>query len=187
VPFFIDPETLESRIAEPDSFLAPDNLRRLLAGETASRSWVFEERLVFSLPGSMTFSWRFFGNRLELSYSHLFGPLGTRSEPLRDSGGADSTVLRSRGFLDFALSPDHLLLFRWETSFFRGALGGHTVNLSYRERGGLLSGLSPLEIGGNPVAPVLLFGFLWGDPLGFHLDAAFTPLPALRGGARYRF
>jgi hypothetical protein len=185
VPFFIDPETFENEIAEPDSFLTPENLRRLQGGETRSRTWVFREPLRFSLPGSATLGLRFWKRRLEISYTKMLGTLGVESEPL--SADADSAELRSEGFLDAALSPDHLLLFRWETSFFRGCLGAHTVNLAYRGENDLLSGFSPLEWSGDPLAPVLQFGFLWGDPLRFNLDLAITPFPALRSGMRYRF
>ncbi len=185
VPFFIDAETFQPQITQADSFLTPANLSRLLNGETNARTWVFRDPLRFTLPGSVTLALELWRNRLELSYTKIFGSLGVASEA--SPADTDATALHSQGYLDAAVAADNLFLLRWETAFFHGCLGLHSLNLSYRNQANLLSGYSPWEWDGDPLAPVVQFGFLWGDPLQFHLDFDITPVPALRTGVGYRF
>ncbi len=185
VPFFIDPETFDNEITSPDSLLTSENLRRLQGGETRSRQWLFHEPLAFSLPGSITFGGKLWNHHLEISYTKMFGSLGVHGQPQR--ANTDSVELRSEGFLDAALTPDHLVLLRWTTSFFHGGLGAHTVNFAYRKHRQLLSGLSAFEIQGDPIAPLFQFGFLWGKPLSLNLEFSLVPIPSLQTGMRYLF
>ena len=99
----------------------------------------------------------------------------------------DSAVTTLEGALDLDLFPDQILCLAMDFGWFRGSLGAHTLNLGYRGRRNLLSGLSPLEWDGDPLVPILNFGFTWGHPLVFSADFHVTPLPAVRTGMAYGF
>lgn len=200
VPFFIDPESFEARFTEPDSFLATDNLGRLLNGETGRKTMRVREDLVLTLPQSHTLSLHLLRERLSLSYTRVFGRVSIQgagglahAEPA-DGGnssdgddGGDSTLTSMGEVVDFHLFPNHVMLLSADFGWFRGSLGVHTLNIRYGRRRNVLSGLSPLEIDGDPLVPILNFGFTWGWPLVFSADFHVSPLPALRMGVSYGF
>jgi hypothetical protein len=204
VPFFIDPETFDARFTEPDSFLAADNLGRLLNGETGRKTMRVREDLVLTLPQSHTISLHLLRERLSLSYTRVFGRVGIQGagglagEEGTDDGGKDGnggnggrsgdSALTTMGeVVDFHLFPNHVMLLAADFGWFRGSLGVHTLNIRYGGRRDVLSGLSPLELGGDPLVPILNFGFTWGRPLVFSADFHVSPLPALRTGVAYGF
>ena len=199
VPYFIDPGDFRPRFSEPDSFLAPDNLRRLLDGETGKRDIHIKDRLILKLPQSHTLSVDILPGRLSLSYTKVFGQVsihmekseeasGQRSEkasgrtPADSSGGGDA-----EGFVDLDLFPDQVICLNAVFGWFHGDIGAHTLNMSYLRESRLLSGLSPLEWDGDPIVPILDFGFTWGHPLVFSADFFVSPLPAVRSGVSYAF
>ncbi|MDB5049394.1 MAG: hypothetical protein JWO30_2465 [Fibrobacteres bacterium] len=198
VPYFIDPGTFEPRFTEPDSFLASDNLRRLLNGETGKRNIHIQDRLILTLPQSHTVTVDLWPGKLSLSYSKVFGHVSIHMEPSGEAapsgGSADTTVapadsdgLDTKGFVDFDLFPDQVLCLSGKFGWFHGDLGVHSLNIDYGERSHLLSGLSPLEWDGDPLVPILDFGFTWGYPLIFSTDFYVSPLPAVRSGVSYAF
>ena len=193
LPYFIDPETFQPRFSEPDSFLTADNLRRLLDGETGRKRIHIRDRLILELPQSHTLAWDILRDRLVLSYTRVLGHLSIHGEapaPSADTAGVagtDSNLVRTDGYLDFDLFPDHVMTLSGRFAWFHGTLGAHTLNLSYRRRKGLFSGLSPLEWGGDPLVPILDMGFAWGSPLVFALDFNVSPLPAVRSKVTYGF
>lgn len=202
VPYFIDPATFQPRFTSPDSFLTSDNLRRLLNGETGKNSIHIHQRLILTLPQSHTVSLDLLPQKLTLSYTKVFGNLSIHAEkapaeaatgPAADSsasaGGAaagDSTV-GTAGFVDFDLFPDQVVCLSWNFGWFHGDLGAHSLNISYRNKEKLLSGLSPLEWDGDPFVPIFDFGFTWGNPLIFSTDFYISPLPTVRSGVSYAF
>ncbi len=185
VPFFIDPTTLETRFSEPDSFLAPDNLRKMLSSEVVEKHYRIHDRIAFEMPQSHTFSVDFAGGIYVLSYTKIYGNLGTYVIP--DTSVQDSVTLNTRGFIDAQLTPDNILLFNTDLGWLRIQLGAFTLNADYRNSKNLLSGLSPVEIFGDPISPVLNTGFTWGKAVAFNLDLMILPLPAVRTGLRYGF
>jgi hypothetical protein len=198
VPYFIDPETFEPRFTEPDSFLASDNLRRLLDGETGKRDIHIRERLILLLPQSHTISLDLWPGRLSLSYTKVFGRVSIHTEPIAEgpagtgpdpAGGApaDSGGGDSEDFVDLDLFPDQVLCLSAKLGWFHGDLGVHSLNMSYRKKKNLLSGLSPIEWDGDPLVPIIDFGFTWGHPLVFFTDFFVSPLPAVRSGVSYAF
>jgi hypothetical protein len=193
VPFFIDPETFDARFTEPDSFLAADNLGRLLNGETGRKTMRVREDLVLTLPQSHTLSLHLLRERLSLSYTRVFGHVGIQGAgglaggERAEAGDGDSTLTSMGEVVDFHLFPDHVMLLAADFGWFRGSLGAHTLNIRYGGRRDVLSGLSLLELGGDPLVPILNFGFTWGWPLVFSADVHVSPLPALRTGVAYGF
>lgn len=202
VPYFIDPETFQPRFSEPDSFLAADNLRRLLDGETGRKDIHIRDRLILLLPQSHTLSVDLIPGKLSLSYTKVFGKVSIRTETSTtgseapepaseaaalDAAAGDSGSVDANGFADLDLFPDQVICLSAEFGWFHGDLGLHSLNASYRDGSRLLSGLSPLDWDGDPLVPILDFGFTWGDPLVFSLDAYISPLPAVRSGVRYAF
>ena len=192
VPFFIDPENFQPRFSEPDSFLATENLRRLLDGETGSKVLHVRDRLIVNLPQSHTLSWEILpgrnagpDRRLSLHYTRVLGHLSLHGESYR--GAPDSNQVDTRGYLDLDVFPDHVLCLAGRFAWFHGNLGLHSLNVSYPGQGHLLSGLSPFEWDGDPMVPILNFGFTWGAPMEFALDVHVTPLPAVRTGVTYGF
>lgn len=182
VPYFIDPSDFLPRFTEPDSFLAPDNLRRLLDGETGKRDIHIKDRLILKLPQSHTLSVDILPGRLSLSYTKVFGQVSIHMET---AGAADSSG--SDGFVDLDLFPDQVVCLSAVFGWFHGDIGVHSLNMGYRRQGHLLSGLSPLEWDGDPIVPILDFGFTWGHPLVFSADFFVSPLPAVRSGVSYAF
>lgn len=211
VPFFIDPATFETRFTEPDSFLATDNLGRLLNGETGSRNIHMRDRLILTLPQSHTLTVELWPEKLSLSYTKVLGHVSIHAESAGKAGitGADTagapfhTGSGNPGaadaeasgdeetdageFVDLDLFPDQVLCLSGRFGWFHGDVGLHSLNVSYRNQGHLLSGLSPLEWDGDPLVPILDFGFTWGYPLVFGADFFVSPLPAVRSGVSYRF
>jgi hypothetical protein len=201
VPYFIDPGNFEPRFTEPDSFLAADNLRRLLNGETGKRNIHIQERLILTLPQSHTVTVDLWPGKLSLSYSKVFGhvsihmekqePAATGSAPdpsaTAAGGGTDSSRLDAQSFVDLDLFPDQVICLSGAFGWFHGDVGAHTLNVSYGGKGNLLSGLSPLAWDGDPFVPILDFGFTWGYPLVFNTDFFVSPLPAVRSGVSYAF
>lgn len=186
VPYFIDPDTFEPRFTAPDSFLAADNLGRLLNGETGKRSLHIRDRLILTLPQSHTLTVDLWPGKLALSYTKVFGRVSIHNDasgkPASDSGSVDT-----EGFVDLDLFPDQVICLSGRFGWFHGDLGAHSLNVSYRGRNRLLSGASPLEWDGDPIVPILDFGFTWGHPLVFQADFFVTPLPAVRSGISYAF
>ncbi len=178
VPYFIDPGTFEPRFTEPDSFLASDNLRRLLDGETGKRNIHIRERLILLLPQSHTISIDLWPERLSLSYTKVFGRVSIHTEAVAED---------TEDFVDLDLFPDQVLCLSAKLGWFHGDLGVHTLNMSYRNQEQLMSGLSPLEWNGDPLVPIFHFGFTWGHPLVFFTDFFVSPLPAVRSGVSYAF
>ena len=193
VPYFIDPGTFEPRFTEPDSFLASDNLRRLLDGETGKRDIHIHDRLILTLPQSHTVTVDLWPGKLALSYSKVFGRVsihaaGTEAPAdTASAAAADSEAADAAGFVDLDLFPDQVLCLSGTFGWFHADVGAHSLNVSYRNQGHLLSGLSPLEWDGDPFVPILDFGFTWGDPLVFSTDFYVSPLPAVRSGVSYAF
>ena len=189
VPYFIDPGTFEPRFSAPDSFLATDNLRRLLDGETGQRDLHIRDRLILALPQSHTFSVDLWPGKLALSYTKVLGRVSIHNEssgkPLPTA--ADSGSVDTEGFVDLDLFPDQVVCLSGTFGWFHAHAGAHSLNVSYRGEGHLLSGASPLEWDGDPIAPILDFGFTWGHPLVFQADFFVTPLPAVRSGISYAF
>ncbi len=186
VPFFIDPESFDMTISQPDSFLAADNLRRLLGSETEGRHYRFRDPVELRLPATHSFAVEFLSRRMRLSYTRVIGAVSSRANPLPQAE-QDSTDLDLAGVLNAGLWPDHVLLLSGEFSRFRFTLGAFAANLSFDQDQNLLSDLFPLEIDGDPVAPVLQLGLLWGSPVQISLDADIMPIPAVRTGVRYAF
>ena len=196
VPYFINPETFEPRFTAPDSFLAAGNLSRLLNGETGKRNIHIKDRLILSLPQSHSLSVDLWPGKLAFSYTKVFGhvsihnessqtepsPSGTDTTSASDSGGVDT-----EGFVDLDVFPDQVMCLSAHFGWFHGDLGAHSLNLSYRKHGHLLSGLSPLDWNGDPIVPIFDFGFTWGHPMVFTTDFFIVPLPAVRSGISYAF
>jgi hypothetical protein len=214
VPYFIDPGNFEPRFTEPDSFLAADNLRRLLDGETGKREMHIKDRLILTLPQSHTISVDLLPGKLSLSYSKVFGRVSIHTESKDATGGegkengdagsggasrsgavggqgnaADTTSGKDDAgrFVDLDLFPDQVLCLSGKFGWFHGDIGLHSLNISYRDQGHMLSGLSPIEWDGDPLVPILDFGFTWGSPLVFSTDFFVSPLPAVRSGVSYAF
>lgn len=201
VPFFINPSTFEPRFSEPDSFLAADNLSRLLNGETGKRNIHVKDRLILTLPQSHSLSVDLWPGKLALSYTKVFGHVSIHNEsseaaapilgPDTAAGTAgaadDSGAVDTEGFVDLDLFPDQVICLSAHFGWFHGDLGAHSLNVSYRKSGHLLSGLSPLDWDGDPIVPILDFGFTWGKPLVFTTDFFIVPLPAVRSGISYAF
>jgi len=210
VPYFIDPATFQPRFTSPDSFLTSDNLRRLLNSETGRNSIHIHQRLILTLPQSHTVSLDILPQRLTLSYTKVFGNVSIHAEKAppasatvgagagtgasgvvadtsAGAAGADSGSVGTDGFVDLDLFPDQVLCLSGTFGWFHGDLGVHSLNISYRNKDKLLSGLSPLEWDGDPLVPIFDFGFTWGFPLVFSTDFYVSPLPAVRSGVSYAF
>lgn len=198
VPYFIDPSDFQPRFTEPDSFLASDNLRRLLDGETGKREIHIKDRLILKLPQSHTLSVDILPGRLSLSYTKVFGQVSIHMETSdaadiagggadTANGGGDSGSAGSDGFVDLDLFPDQVVCLSAVFGWFHGDIGAHSLNMGYRGESQMLSGLSPLEWDGDPIVPILDFGFTWGHPLVFSTDFFVSPLPAVRSGVSYAF
>ncbi len=210
VPFFIDPADFQPRFTEPDSFLAADNLRRLLDGETGKRDIHIKDRLILTLPQSHTVTVDLWPGKLALSYSKVFGHVSIHTETARPAavaatgsaanpsavtpgavapapGGTDSSGVNTESFVDLDLFPDQVICLSGTFAWFHADVGAHSLNISYGGKGHLLSGLSPLEWDGDPFVPILDFGFTWGFPLVFNTDFFVSPLPAVRSGVTYAF
>lgn len=196
VPFFIDPDSFEPRFTEPDSFLVADNLRRLLDGETGKRNLHIRDRLILTLPQSHTLTAELWPGKLALSYTKVFGKVsihnetlgGSPASPAPDGGdGVDSGSVDTEGFVDLDIFPDQVICLSGRFGWFHADLGAHSLNVSYRGEKRLLSGASPFEWYGDPVVPIIDFGFTWGHPLEFRADFYVTPLPAVRSGIAYGF
>jgi hypothetical protein len=194
VPYFIDPGTFEPRFTEPDSFLAADNLRRLLDGETGKRNIHIHDRLILTLPQSHTVSVDLWPGKLSLSYSKVFGHVsihteqsGTADTAATENASTDTSGSQASEFVDLDLFPDQVICLSGKFGWFHGDLGAHSLNISYRNQNHLLSGLSPLEWDGDPFVPIIDFGFTWGYPLVFSTDFYVSPLPAVRSGVSYAF
>lgn len=195
VPYFIDPETFEPRFTSPDSFLTADNLRQLLDGETGHNSMHIRERLILTIPQSHSFSVDLLPRYVTLSYTKVFGSVSIHSEkkaslpgaPADTSSSSDTTNTSTNGFVDLDLFPDQIICLSGKFRWFHGDLGMHTLNVSYRRRGHLLSGLSPFTWDGDPFVPIADFGFTWGYPLIFSTDLFVSPLPAVRSSVSYGF
>lgn len=201
VPFFVDPETFDMRFSEPDSFLAAENLGRLLNGEVGRKAMRVRESLLLTIPQSHTLAVELWRGRLSLSYTKVFGhlsihgagpdtaaaaggPAGAGADP---AAGGDSVITSTEGFVDLDLWPDHVLVLSGAFGWFHGSVGVHTLNVGYRGRKDLLSGISALEWDGDPLVPILGFGFAWGSPIQLTMDFHVSPLPAVRTGAVYVF
>jgi hypothetical protein len=189
VPFFIDPESFEPRFTEPDSFLTADNLRRLLDGETGKRDLHIRDRLILTLPQSHTLTAELWPGKVALSYTKVFGKVSIHNESSArpDPEAADSGSVDTEGFVDLDIFPDQVICLSGRFGWFHADLGAHSLNVSYRGQERLLSGASPLEWYGDPVVPIVDFGFTWGHPLEFRADFYVSPLPAVRSGISYGF
>ena len=195
VPYFIDAGDFQPRFTEPDSFLASDNLRRLLDGETGKRDIHIKDRLILKLPQSHTLSVEILPGRLSLSYTKVFGQVsihmqtsnGGGGQDTANAGSGDSGSVDTDGLVDLDLFPDQVICLSAVFGWFHGDIGVHSLNMGYRREKNLLSGLSPLEWDGDPIVPILDFGFTWGHPLVFSTDFFVSPLPAVRSGVSYAF
>ncbi len=195
VPYFIDPGTFEPRFTAPDSFLAADNLRRMLDGETGKRNIHVHDRLILILPQSHTLSVDIFPGKLSVSYTKVFGHVSIHTESpaagadsiATGAKAADSGSVDTKGFVDLDLFPDQVLCLSGKLGWFHGDLGVHSLNMSYGDKAHMLSGLSPIAWDGDPLVPILDFGFTWGHPLVFTTDFYVSPLPAVRSGVSYAF
>ena len=146
VPYFIDPGTFEPRFTEPDSFLASDNLRRLLDGETGKRNIHIKDRLILMLPQSHTVSVDILPGRLSLSYTKVFGRSPSTWSPQarvrrrsgragRRGGGGQRFGWMPEGFVDLDLSPRSDDLPERALRMVPCAdIGVHSLNMSYRRR-----------------------------------------------------
>jgi hypothetical protein len=140
--------------------------------------------------------------KLALSYTKVFGKVSIHNEsagespggpgPAESAGkpasaGADSGSVDTEGFVDLDIFPDQVICLSGRFGWFHADLGAHSLNVSYRGQERLLSGASPFEWYGDPVVPILDFGFTWGQPLEFRADFYVSPLPAVRSGISYGF
>lgn len=208
VPFFIDPDDFDVRFSEPDSFLAAENLGRLLNGEVGRKQMKIREDLILTLPQSHTVSLDLWPGKISLAYTKVFGHVSIhgagsgapaaakpKAPAAADSGaggpapgtGTDTSFATTEGYIDLVLNPDQVIVLAMDLAGFRARLGAHTLNVGYRGRKDLLSGLSPLEWDGDPWVPILAFGFTWGRPVSFSADFHISPLPAVRTGVVYGF
>ncbi len=186
VPFFIDPNTFESRFSEPDSFLAGPNLKRILNSEVNQKSLHVHSHLILDIPQSHTMGFDLVRDKLTLSYTKVIGQLSIYTES--DSGNSkDTTILDPRDYLNATLFPDNILTLSAHFGFFRGTIGANTFNLNYRDQSHILRGILPLEFNGDPLVPILNFGMEWGEWLNFSLDFFILPLPSVRSGITYAF
>lgn len=197
VPFFINPEDFEVRFSEPDSFLASGNLGRLLNGEVGRKVMKVREDLILTLPQSHSLAVDLWPGHMTLAYSKVFGNVSIHgassgaprapADTALPAAPADSTLTTTEGFVDVDIRPDQVLVLSGVFGWFHLNVGAHTLNVGYRGRSNLLSGLSPLEWDGDPIVPILNFGFSWGRPLVINMDFHVSPLPAVRTGVVYAF
>jgi len=195
VPYFIDPGTFQPRFTAPDSFMASDNLRRLLDGETGKRDIHVKDNLILLLPQSHSLSMDLWPGKMSISYSKVFGRVSIHNASaeagtpiLADTTApADSDEVDTEGFVDLDIFPDQVINLAMKFAWFHADLGAHTLNVSYRKQGHILSGISPFEWDGDPIVPIFDFGFTWGAPLEFNVDFFVMPLPAVRSGVTYAF
>ncbi len=178
VPFFIDAETFEPTVSEPDSFLSPDNIRRFLDSEVNRKSIAIKEDLWLNLPQSHTLKLTLWKERIGMSYTRTIGDLYARHNPTVEWTDDDER-------LNAAMSPDHITVMSLRWGGFSLDAGAHTLNVDYNGRKNLLTGLFPLEFGGDPWVPIVNLGVSWGLRPRVHMQINVMPLPAVRMGVSH--
>lgn len=113
------------------------------------------------------------------------GSAGEESEAAGEGSAEETSEIGT--YLDIGLAPDHVMVLAFRFGAFSGHVGAFAFNLDYRREEKLLSGLSALALGEDPLAPILDFGFSFGRTLRLQVDLLLLPLPALRGGVTYGF
>lgn len=201
VPFFIDPETFESRydFKDPDLFTDDEFLNRMTANDIDSVSYTTrnedgsEPDLRWKMPTGLTISFDILPGYFTLSYTKIFGDIEFRLDKIRKEQLAiesENSAFNENDSLiiDFGTSVDHIIMLQCNVYKAFLNIGIFGIDFRYEDQNHLLGSKMPyMHMGKSAMIPVVNFGSTIGSKMQLHLELDVLPLPAFKTGIVYRF
>ncbi len=201
VPFFIDPETFESRydFTDPDLFTDDEFINRMTANDIDSVSFTTrnadgsEPALHWKMPTGLTLSFDLLPGYFTLSYTKIFGDIELRLDKIRKeqlaAGSENSVPIENDSLIiDFGTSVDHIIMLQCNVYKAFLNIGIFGIDFRYGDQTHLLGSKMPyMHMGKSAMIPVVNFGSTIGSKMQLHLELDVLPLPALKTGIVYRF
>lgn len=201
VPFFIDPETFESRydFEDPDLFTDDEFINRMTANDIDSVSYTTrngdgsEPGLHWKMPTGLTLSFDLLPGYFTLSYTKIFGDIEFRLDRIRKEQLAAETQNSASAqndslIIDFGTSVDHIIMLQCNVYKAFLNIGIFGIDFRYGDQTHLLGSKMPyMHMGKSAMIPVVNFGSTIGSKMQLHLELDVLPLPAFKTGIVYRF
>lgn len=201
VPFFIDPETFESRynFEDPDLFTDDEFLNRMTANDIDSVSFTTrnsdgsEPDLRWKMPTGLTMSFDLLPGYFTLSYTKIFGDIELRLDKIRKEQRAIESENSASNendslVIDFGTSVDHIIMLQCNVYKAFLNIGVFGIDFRYGDQTHLLGSKMPyMHMGKSAMIPVVNFGSTIGSKMQLHLELDVLPLPAFKTGIVYRF
>ena len=206
LPFFIDPQTFQSKynLNDPMTFNSPDVRMGLQTNATDSLTYttttteaggkVRQSDLEWHMPTALTVNVDVIRDHFSLSYTKLFGEVGLKLDRItklssQQQGDSVAPSKADSVVLDVGLSVDHIMLMH--VALYRAYvnLGAFAMDFRSGDRSHILGDAMPrqMRLGRAALLPVLNFGTLLGTRWQVLLELDCLPLPALRSGVFYSF
>lgn len=206
MPKIVDLETGEIAVLdELDDLLAdlddnPAFIFDMIPRDTDSIIYEIGETMHWEMPSGHTIGFDIIPNRMNISYTKLFGDVNLRITDINrvryDMSGNGETPEEDKQRLDAGVKIDHILMFSMNYPSFFFNLGIAGIDFWSRDKDGNVSyalrdvdGLESLRIGDVVmIMPIFSGGVELGtNDLRLRLEADVLPLPAIRTGVRYHF
>lgn len=202
VPFFIDPETFESKydFEDPDLFTDDDFINKMTSNAIDSVTYTTRNRngsepdLHWKMPTGLTLSFDLLPGYFTLSYTKMFGDIEFKLDKIRKeqrvieegntgSGGENDSLI-----IDFGTSVDHIIMLQCNVYKAFLNIGVFGIDFRYGDQTHLLGSKMPyMRMGKSAMIPVVNFGSTIGSKMQLHLELDVLPLPALKTGIVYKF
>ncbi|HEX3020624.1 MAG TPA: hypothetical protein VHP36_09985 [Chitinispirillaceae bacterium] len=201
VPFFIDPETFQTKydFEDPDLFSDDEFINKLTSNAIDSVSYTTKDMngnepgLHWKMPTGLTISFDLLPGYFTLSYTKIFGDIEFKLDKIRkeqrtivagNSGTSESDSL----IIDFGTSVDHIIMLQCNVYKAFLNIGVFGIDFRYGEQTHLLGSKMPyMHMGESAMIPVVNFGSTIGSKMQLHLELDVLPLPALKTGIVYKF
>lgn len=197
LPFFLDPETFEPAydFEDPNTLTdvefqdklelnAVDGLQFSTDPEKDKMHWV--------MPHGHTLSFDIIPDRLNLSYTKLFGEMSLSLDGITKTHVTEGDTVENRevGF-KVSVPIDNIVMLsgQWHNAFFNLGVFGFDFSPKGHEHilGTRLGEIGWPKFGESIMIPVLRFGSAFGSDLQLSLEVDVLPLPALKSGINYYF
>lgn len=201
LPFFIDPETFETKydFDDPDLF-ANDEFRESLTSNaidsvvyTTKKENGNETDLHWKMPTGLTMSFEILPGHLTLSYTKIFGDVEFKIDQIRKEQHAVETGSSRSGendslIIDFASTVDNVIMLQCNVYKAFLNLGVFGVDFRYGDQSHLIGDKIPyMHMGKSAMIPVVNFGSTIGSKMQLHLELDVLPFPAFKTGIVYKF
>lgn len=200
LPFFIDPETFETKydFDDPDLFSDNEFVNKITSNAidsvvyTTKKTDGSETDLHWKMPTGITMAFDIIPEHITFSYTKIFGDVEFKLDKIRKEQRTvtdpEYNVENDSLVIDFGTMVDHVLLLQFNIYKAFLNIGVFGLDFRYGEDDHLIGNKIPyMHMGESALIPVVNFGSTIGSKMQVHLELDVLPLPAFKTGIVYKF